>query len=311
MSILVVGGAGFVGRDLVRNLIDYQYRVVVLDNLTIEPSEKLPLSTRCYLQIGDCRKPNDIKTAIMSMAEVDPIEYIYWLAAKQGYDNLWSEFGSTNVNSAYGFFEMLPTLYPWRPKRIILASSQAIYSPATLVREYSATIPPSVYGMSKLCQEKSFFTLAAQLKIPVVALRYSIILGRGQSLQSTESGILRNWYRAWVEGREPEIYGDGCQIRDFVHISDVTKANILALTSSYLAGGGVLNIGGIPSTIIDVAEIFHQETGCRKPRILNNDVRPGGEYSLTSDSHLANTYLKWAPTVTLKEQIHDFVTSVQ
>jgi UDP-glucose 4-epimerase len=295
-NILVVGGAGFVGRPLVKELANKGLSVSIVDNEFIKPAEA-PHGFKTHYKC-DVR---NLGLLANILKEEEP-EVIYWLAAKQGYDDNFALFGSINVGAVYSLFNALPSC---SVRKIVLASSQAVYSPGSFVTEDHPKNPPSVYGLTKLQQEQAFMHLCSKLGIEFTALRYSIILGGGQSMQSTESGLLRNWVRQWRSDEPPLVYGSGNQSRDFIHIDDVTRANMLAL--EYGGPAGVYNVAGFAATVWEMASHFQDETGCSTPIITNKEVRPGGEYTLTSSGEKIFQELSFLPTIKPKEQIWDFI----
>jgi UDP-glucose 4-epimerase len=299
-NVLVVGGAGFIGRKLTRRLNNLGFAVNIFDDESIIPAEE-PSGYREYFR-SSIMFLEDLMVAIR---ETTP-SIIYWLVSRQGYLEDWHEYGSTNVAGAYNFFSVLNRLgKTFHPNRIVLSSSQAIYLAGLRRKEKDPKIPPSVYGITKLQQEQAFHHFADTLSVEVVALRYSVVLGDGQSMQASESGILRNWYREVRQGKPPTIYGDGEQIRDFVHVDDVVEANVLAGTSE-LGRSRAYNVAGFPQKIAQLAAAFQEVSGCADPVALGKDVRPGGEYGLTSDHSLIWGELGWAPKKSIQAQVGDF-----
>jgi UDP-glucose 4-epimerase len=297
MKVFIFGGAGFIGQALYRELIhDSSLKVSIVDNGLIQPEVTLP-SDASLFEV-DVTRPVKMKKLL---ADHRP-EIIYWLPAVQGYGPKYSKFGANNVGAVYTLFESIDSVVGYRPHRIILASSQAVYSPGENVSETWPMRPHSIYGYSKIQQEEAMRWFSFERGIDFVALRYSIVLGRGQALQASESGMLRNWYRAFKLNEPPEIYGTGRHVRDFVHITDVTKANVLALTMLC----GVYNVAGFASNILSMCGLFRSASGCFEPNILGKDIRPGGEYSLTSDYHRIETEWGWCPTISLRDQVEDF-----
>ncbi|UCG53538.1 MAG: NAD-dependent epimerase/dehydratase family protein [Candidatus Latescibacterota bacterium] len=321
MRVAIFGGAGFMGRPLAKILVKSGHEVLIVDNLSVEPASLIPATkkvdqlnfitcfgteddNRSYFFEGDVTKIHDLRLALSFRPDL-----IYFFAARQGYDLDYANYAATNITSAYALFELLSTTDFVKPTRIVLASSQAVYKPSLGRSESAYEEPPSIYGMTKLQQERAFVYFCEKLGIPLVALRYSIVLGAGQSMDTSESGILRNWLRATEAGEAPQIYGDGEQIRDFVHIDDVTEANFLAGLSSKLEGRSstILNISGPDTTIGNLACLYHTFVGGKTFEALNMDVRPGGEYSLTSDSSMAWELLRWKYTKGVVPMITDFV----
>lgn len=308
-TVLIFGGAGFVGRYLFWELKRKGYDVLVVDDYTVEPFERPPSGSVIE---ADVRSPNAVREALKDYTP----EIVYWFPARQGYRKDYSNFARTQVAASYGFFEALGKLPSYKPERIVLASSQAIYGPGKNVPESWDHHPQSTYGLSKLQQEEAFIHFCRELSVDghdvtLVCMRYSIILGAGQSLDANESGLIRNWYHAWKKNRHPEIYGDGTQMRDFVHISDVTRANVLAgetpLPENPVAQ---FNIAGKAAKILQVFDVFQALTGCKDARVLHAPVRPGGEYTLWSGGRRASQLLEYEPTVGIEEQIRDFLDAV-
>lgn len=291
MNIAIFGGAGFIGRHLARKLLSLGHKIVVIDNLCVEPAEPLPKGVAFV-------KANTRDLVIRAALNHGP-EVIYWLQAKQGYKNSWKTYAHENIEPVYNFFRAVE-LNQTRIKKIILASSQAVYEPGLDRDEGSIASPPSVYGMTKLQQEHAFRLFCNIYNIQLIALRYSIVLGAGQSMKSTESGVLRNWYRAYKRGERPKIYGDGKQIRDFVSVSDVTAFNARALNLEF---SRIMNVYGFRTTILGLFKIFRSITKCRNAEILGTDIRPGGEFDMTSTTF----YNVRKPVVGLRRQVKDFV----
>lgn len=297
MRVAIFGGIGFIGRAIAKTLLEHQDKVYIADNWSVIPEEDPPKGA--FKSCVDVRDPSRIGEFLTG---VKP-DIVFWLAARQGYYSDYSSFATTNINGVYAFFEAIEENGN-RPK-VILASSQAVYAPGLDRTEESDTAPPSVYGFSKLQQERAFKTFCEWYSMPLIVLRYSIVLGPGQSLQSSESGVLRNWWRAYRQGISPRIYGDGRQIRDFVHVDDVTEANLLAVD---YGESGLFNIGGDRASIINLFRAFQRATGC-KDAVHTKAVRPGGEYSMTSQSLLAHQKLGWQIYKAYESQVEDFVDS--
>lgn len=297
-DVVVFGGSGFIGRPLLRALKRAKKEVVVAGTQVVPSEEDIVDGVKSVA--CDVRTPSRVEDVL---GDYQP-KAIVWLPARQGYKGDHSNFAKTQVAGTYSLFQAIDNFGDYKPERIVLASSQAVYKPRLLAEETSELDPPSVYGFSKLQQERAFTWFCERRGIACIALRYSIVVGPGQALHANENGLIRNWYRALKRNRHPEIYGNGEQIRDFVHVNDVTMANLQAL--SYPVSD-VFNIGGYSASVLVAFLAWQQKTGCKDAKILGMEVRPGGEYSLTSNFAKAAKFLKWAPLLRLDQQIDDFL----
>jgi nucleoside-diphosphate-sugar epimerase len=146
-----------------------EHKVSVIDNESVTPAEK-PNGYTAYYK----RDVRDDK-ALLDAIETEMPDVIYWLAAKQGYGNDYSLFGDVNIGSAYRLFDALQI----RPvKQIILASSQAVYSPGRNVHEQWGTNPYSVYGITKLHQERAFVHFCQEMQINLARTGICAFLSR-------------------------------------------------------------------------------------------------------------------------------------
>lgn len=298
--VVVFGGAGFIGRSLVNRINDQGLGLAIAaDNLGVRPEDDIEDSlVRC-----DVKSPKEIKRVL---GQTLP-QTIVWLPARQGYRGDLVNFAKVQVDGTYALFQAMKSL-KYLPEMVLLASSQAVYEPGTDLVEESPKRPASVYGLSKWQQEEAFTWFCRFHDVRLVSMRYSIVLGAGQAMQAHETGLLRNWVRKLRCERRPQIFGDGRQVRDFVHIDDVTDANIGALDSADDVSGP-FNISGPRHSINHVAKVFHEASGCLEPCTTNEDMRPGGEYSMTSDSGRATDVLGWKPSRKLENMIRDFLDS--
>ncbi len=282
MRVLVTGGAGFIGGHLVDRLLREGFEVRILDSLEpkVHPKglpEYVPASAE-FIR-GDV---TDRGTMLLALQGVDVVSHH---AAYQDYMPDFSRFLAVNAASTALLYELI-VAERLPVKKVIVASSQAVYGEGQyrcrehddfqprprpprqlqsgewevvcpfcgkpsqpLPLEERFNNPYNQYAVSKLAQEKTALGLGWLHGIPTVALRYSITQGKRQSLYNHYSGVCRIFCARALQGRPLDLYEDGLQTRDFVHVDDVVEANMLVLDKDE-ANGEAFNVGGGRGTTI-------------------------------------------------------------
>jgi dTDP-L-rhamnose 4-epimerase len=343
MRALVTGGAGFIGSHLVDALLGQNWEVVVLDNLQprVHP-HGLPewFPARAEFLRGSVSDQAAVRRAL------EGVDVVFHQAAYQDYMTDFSQFAQVNVTGVSLIYECivrdkLPV------KKVVIASSQAVYGEGQfncredgfflprprsreqlqksewevkcsqcgrasqpLLLEEEHPNPFNQYAVSKYAGERMALGLGWIYQIPTVALRYSITQGPRQSLFNHYSGICRIFISRLRKGLPPIIYEDGMQTRDFIHVSDVVEANILALQDER-ANFRAFNVGsGIPVTVRSYAERLCQATKSRLKTVLPGEYRVGdNRHSVSSIKKLKA--LGWKPKKTLDNIISDFLAWVE
>lgn len=330
MNVLITGGAGFIGSHTADALLEAGHAVRVLDSLEepVHRGRKVPayLDPRIEFVQGDVRHE---ETLLRCLRDVDAV---YHLAAFQDYLPTFSKFFDVNVTSTALIYELavrerLPL------KKVIVASSQATLGegryrdatgkdvlpglrsneqlsrgvweiqpgpgevgPLTYQRtDETVANPQNTYGMSKIAEERVALNLGRQYGIPSVAMRYSIVQGPRQSFYNAYSGACRVFCLSFQLGRDPVIYEDGQQVRDFVNIADVVDANLLVLRDER-ANNQMFNVGGDKAITVaefaqTAAEVFERK-GYRP--------QPSGKYRYADTRHIMSDVSKlkalgWTP----------------
>jgi len=337
MKVLITGGAGFIGSHTADRLLKEGYEVRVLDSLQKPIHNDIPeyLDERIEFIAGSA---TDVRALTEALQGVD---YVYHLAAFQDYLPYFSKFVDVNVSSTARIYEIivrdnLPI------KKIIVASSQATLGeglyldsdgnevlPDMRLEEdlkkgiweprppegkeiYCARTPERIsnpqnpYGMSKIAEEMFALQLGKRYGIPSVAMRYSIVQGSRQSFYNAYSGACRIFCLAFHQGKEPQIYEDGNQIRDFVNIHDVVDANLLVLEDDR-ANYEMFNVGGgAPITVKHFAETVAEVFG-----IQDYEPKPCGKYRFGDTRHIWSDISKleslgWKPMRTIYDSVSEY-----
>ena len=337
MKVLITGGAGFIGSHTADRLLKEGYEVRVLDSLQKPIHNSIPeyLDERIEFMAGSA---TDVRALTEALQGVD---YVYHIAAFQDYLPYFSKFVDVNVSSTARIYEIivrdnLPI------KKVIVASSQATLGeglyldsdgnevlPDMRLEEdlkkgiweprppegkeiYCARTPERIsnpqnpYGMSKIAEEMFALQLGKRYGIPSVAMRYSIVQGSRQSFYNAYSGACRIFCLAFHQGKEPQIYEDGNQIRDFVNIHDVVDANLLVLEDDR-ANYEMFNVGGgAPITVKHFAETVAEVFG-----VDDYDPKPCGKYRFGDTRHIWSDISKleslgWKPSRTIYDSIVEY-----
>jgi UDP-glucose 4-epimerase len=223
MEILVTGGAGFIGSNIVDKLIEEGHQVVIVDNLSSGKKEYINQKAEFYqLDIRDAElekvfKNHEITHVIHHAAQID-----VQLSIK---DPLFDA-----ENNILGTINLLEKCRKYEAEKIIYASSAAVYGePGYLpIDEAHPVKPMSAYGVSKYTPEHYIKMYAELYDLKYTILRYANAYGPRQDPKG-EGGVVSIFVNQMLKGEEPIIFGDGAQTRDFIHVYDLVKANLLAL----------------------------------------------------------------------------------
>ena len=286
-TVLITGGAGFIGRHLARALLERGSNVRILDSLLqqVHPTQERPaeLDSGAELLVGDVRDPAAVKKALHG------VDKVVHLAAEVGVgQSMYAVERYTSVNE-YGTAVLFQQLIDEPVRRVVVASSMSIYGEGRYaaadgtirdevvraprapngawdpVDESGQPMTPmptpetkpgalaSVYAIGKFVQERMTLTLTRQYGMQGCALRLWNVYGPGQALSNPYTGVLAIFASRIASKRRPMIFEDGQQRRDFVHVSDVARAFVLALDHAD-ADGEVFNIAsGEDRTVEQVA----------------------------------------------------------
>ncbi|WP_428487463.1 NAD-dependent epimerase/dehydratase family protein [Rhodopila sp.] len=335
--ILVTGGAGFIGCHLSAALLSRGYRVRVLDCLLPQVHDGQPLDpvlNDVELMIGDVRDPDAVAKAVHGA------DAVVHLAAEVGVGQSMYAVDRYVATNDLGTAVLLQALLAHPVPRLVVASSMSIYgeglyrdADGNLIedvirrprretgswdpvdRQGRPLVPlptpetkrqalASVYAISKFVQERLILTVGAAYGMRAVALRLFNAYGPGQALSNPYTGVLAIFASALLNRHAPQVFEDGLQRRDFVHVQDVANAFVLALETPELVSDA-FNIGsGRPVTINEVATEIAAAMGRSdlRPALLNK-ARAGDIRHCFGDISLARRELGYVPRRTFADSI--------
>lgn len=235
---LVTGGAGFIGSNIVDELLRRGHEVRVLDNFSTGREENVAgFASRVDLVRGDVRDADTVEAAVRGM------DFVLHQAALASVPRSIADPSSNNQVNVQGTLNVLMAAHRHGVRRVVYASSSSVYGDsAELPKVESMTPnPKSPYAVAKLAAEYYCRVFGDLYGVPTVSLRYFNVFGPRQDPNSQYSAVIPIFVKALVEGRAPTIHGDGEQSRDFTFIANVVAANLLACEVP-VTGARVYNI---------------------------------------------------------------------
>jgi nucleoside-diphosphate-sugar epimerase len=239
MCVLVTGGCGFIGSHLVDTLLRRGTEVRVLDNLATGRRANLAHVLECHEDRDKLTfMQGDITDRTTVQEAVKGVDYILHQAALPSVQRSVEDPLISNLVNVEGTLNVLVAARDAGVKRVVYASSSSVYgdSPQLPKVEDMAANPLSPYAVSKLAAEAYCRTFTRVYGLETVSLRYFNVFGPRQDPNSLYAAVLPRFIEALLGKRRPVIYGDGAQSRDFTHIENVVRANLLALDAAEVAG---------------------------------------------------------------------------
>ncbi|MEZ4608412.1 MAG: SDR family oxidoreductase [Deinococcales bacterium] len=245
---LITGVAGFIGSNLLETLLELDQEVVGLDNFrTGKRANLLEVQTtvgperwsRFHFVEGDITSPKDCHKV---MAGVD---YVLHQAALGSVPQSIEDPSEANRINVSGFLNVFEAAKDAKVKRVVYASSSAVYGDAITMplSEDDIGKPISPYAVNKYVNELYAITFARNYGLESVGLRYFNVFGKRQDPNGSYAAVIPRWIEKLLSGGQCSINGDGETSRDFVHVNNVVQANILAATSAPTAANEAYNIG--------------------------------------------------------------------
>jgi dTDP-L-rhamnose 4-epimerase len=348
-KILVTGGAGFIGSHLVDRLIQAGHQVTVFDSLDsqIHPQNEPPtyLNPKAIFLRGDVRHLSELENALQD------IEIIYHLAAAVGVGQSMYQidrFVETNTSGTAKLLDLVVNK-PNKVQKIIIASSNTIYGEGKGIcprcgpvfpklrpksqlerKDWEVRCPhcneilkpcptdettpancTSIYALAKKDQEDMAMMIGNAYGINTTVFRFFLVYGSRQALSNPYTGVCAIFSTNLLNGNPPQIYEDGNQSRDFVHVDDVCQGLMLGMTNS-AAKHEIFNIGsGEKITIREVAEILAEKINPKIHPKITQQFRSGDIRHCLSDISKISTKLGYKPKYTFRMGIGELIDWVK
>lgn len=311
MRVLVIGGAGYIGSNVVYNLLDQKYEVIVMDNLSTGHKEILPQNIKFYL--GDITNYNDLKKVFME----NKIDVVMDFAAKIIVPESMSMPLDYFHNNTEGVRLILKAMQEYKVNKLVFSSTAAVYgNPQNgICNEDDFLSPINPYGESKLASEKIIKWAALAYGIKYVIFRYFNVCGadpkmRAGLITNNPTHIMPIVTETMLNKREKLlIYGndyptnDGTCIRDYIHVSDLSRAHILGI--EYLAKNNKSNIFNLGSKKgYSVLELVTKANSIKPIKYEFKARREGDPAILIANSDKAKKELNFSPEYNLLDMIN-------
>lgn len=297
MNCLVTGGAGFIGTNLVKSLLDRGHSVRILDNFSTGKRDNIgPFQDQYELFEGDLRSYHIVHEAARD------IEVIFHQGALPSVPRSINDPITTNQVNVEGTLNILNAALDNGIRRVVYASSSSIYgeNPALPKLESMAPRPISPYAVTKLAGEHYCQVFFKTYGLETVCLRYFNVFGLGQDPKSQYAAVIPLFITAFLEGGHITVNGDGDQSRDFTYIENVIQANLLAAEASG-ATGEAFNIAcGIRTSLNKILDHLREFTEVNV-EVAYESPRTGDVKHSLANIEKAKKILRYYPKVSVKE----------
>jgi len=290
IKVIVIGGAGFIGSHVVDALVERGFAVHVIDNLS--GGRKENVNPKAIFHKADIRELDAIRPIIKGA------KFVFHLSALPRVPYSIEHPIETNDVNVSGTVNVLVASKEGGVKRVIYSASSSAYGdqPKMPLVETMSANPKSPYGLQKYVGELYAKLWHEVYGLETVSLRYFNVYGPRLNPDGAYALAIGKFLKQRAEGKPLTITGDGTQTRDFTHVYDVVRANLLAAESPKVGKGEVINIGaGKNFSINNLAKLIGGEVTYIAPRLEPRDT--------LADNSLAKKLLGWSPEISLEEGI--------
>ena len=300
MKYLVTGGAGFIGSHITEYLINRGDSVAVIDNFNTGKEKNLEsVMDKIEFFKGDIL---DFELLKKITRDVDGVFHEAALASVQESFDKPDEYHNVNVNGTENVLKLAKQF----GIKVVYASTSSVFGdPKNIpIKEQDEKNPINPYAETKLKDEELAINYS-KMGVSVIGLRYFNVFGMRQSKEY--AGVIKLFLERIKDKLPPKINGDGTQFRDFVHVSDVVKANILSMDSDIKHD--FFNVGTNSSvSILELANTVIQASGLNIQPVYGPPL-PGDVQKTLADIQLTKEKLSWTPTIKLEDWIKEIITS--
>lgn len=289
-KVVVTGGAGFIGSHLAATLLTEGYTVNVVDNLSGGKRGKVPEGAAFFEQ--------DINDTAALTRVMTGADFVFHFAALPRVQYSIEHPVETNTANVDGTVSVLKAALDAGVKRVVYSASSSAYGDQVVMplTEDMPANPKSPYGLQKYIGELYCRVFSDVYGLSTVALRYFNVYGPRADPEGAYALVIAKFLKQRSLGRPMTITGDGLQTRDFTHVRDVVRANILAAQSPNVGKGEAINIGaGQNASVLRIAELIGGPVEHIAPRLEPHDT--------LADNSRARELLGWEPTVPLEDGI--------
>jgi len=293
VKYIVVGGAGFIGSNLVDYLVKKDHEVSIIDNFSTGKKENVNPKATVYNI--DMSKVSNNHQLVDIMSNADSV---FLLAAKARVQPSIINPMDYEQNNTIGVLNVLKCATEARVKRVVYSASSSAYGDSKVIplKETLPVNPLSPYGAQKYYGEVLCRMFAQVYSIETVSLRYFNVYGEKQNIDGAYALVMGIFAHQRLNGKPMTIRGDGKQKRDFTYVGDVVKANFLASQSEKVGKGEVINIGnGDNRSINEIADMIGGDRIHIEPVIEPKET--------LADNSLAEELLGWRPTQVIEDWV--------
>ena len=299
---MVTGGAGFIGKHLVAKLLRDQHEITIFDNFSSSSKNDITY----LLEDGVGLVTGDILDYDLLLKSMSSCDFVIHLAAQTSVSQSIADPKTTADIIVDGTVNVLKSCVKANVKNIIFSSSAAVYGNSldTLISEKSHLNPLSSYGASKLVAEYNLQTFSKLFGLNSISLRLFNVYGNGQS---SEAGVVRKFLKNISKDVPLEIFGDGMQTRDFVHISDVIEAFYCAIRNIEAKRGEIYNIGSGSATSINELASLLISSKEKDLQVIHKPALEGEIKDSKADISLAKNDIGYSPQIPLSDGLASLV----